>query len=150
MRALVQRVSRARVAIDGEVAGAIGAGYCVFLGVGQGDTRAEADRLLAKILKLRICADANGKTNLSLNDVGGSMLAVSQFTLYADCRKGNRPSFTDAGAPDAANDLYGYFASQARAALGEERVATGVFAADMQVELTNDGPFTIWLDTADL
>ncbi len=147
MRALIQRVSHAEVAIDNRVAGAIGAGYCVFLGVGHGDSRAEADRLLAKILKLRICADDAGKTNRSLEDVHGSLLVVSQFTLYADCRKGNRPSFTDAGAPDAARNLYEYFAGRAREALGETRVATGEFAAEMQVSLTNDGPFTIWLDT---
>ncbi len=147
MRALIQRVSHAEVAIDNRVAGAIGAGDCVFLGVGHNDTRAEADRLLAKILKLRICADGAGKTNLSLDDVGGSMLVVSQFTLYADCRKGNRPSFTDAGAPEAARDLYECFAGKAREALGKTRVATGEFAAEMQVSLTNDGPFTIWLDT---
>lgn len=150
MRALVQRVTKARVTIDGEVSGAIGAGYCVFLGVGQSDTRAEADRLLAKILKMRICADANGKTNLSLEVTGGSLLVVSQFTLYADCRKGNRPSFTAAGSPEMADELYGYFVSRAREALGEARVATGQFAAAMQVELVNDGPFTIWLDTEDL
>ena len=149
MRALIQRVTRASVTVDGEVTGAIDAGYCVFLGAGREDGRAEADRLLAKILKLRICADGNGKTNLSLDDVGGSMLVVSQFTLYADCRKGNRPSFTNAGAPDVAEDLYEYFVAQARVALGERRVATGIFAACMQVELVNDGPFTIWLDTAE-
>ena len=150
MRALIQRVSHAEVAIDNRIAGAIGAGYCIFLGVGQGDGRAEADRLLAKILKLRICADEVGKTNLSLADVQGSLLVVSQFTLYADCRKGNRPSFTDAGAPDTARELYEYFVAQARGVLGESRVATGEFAAEMQVSLTNDGPFTIWLDTETL
>lgn len=150
MRALIQRVTRAQVEIDGRVAGAIGGGYCVFLGVGQGDTEAVADRLLAKLLKLRICADEAGKTNLSLGDVGGSLLVVSQFTLYADCRRGNRPSFIDAGAPDVAQRLYEYFVAQAGAALGADRVATGEFAAYMQVKLENDGPFTVWLDTDSL
>ena len=148
MRAVVQRVAHARVSIGAEVSGAIGPGYCVFLGVGQQDTRVEADRLLAKMLKLRIFADGEGKTNLSIRDVGGALLVVSQFTLYADCRKGNRPSFTEAGAPEAAEELYRYFVEQAREALGESRVATGEFGADMRVELANDGPFTIWLDTA--
>ena len=150
MRALVQRVTQARVSIDERVSGVIGAGYCVFLGVGLQDGPAEADRLLAKILKMRICADESGKTNRSLDEVGGSMLVVSQFTLYADCRKGNRPSFTDAGAPDMARQLYEYFVMQAKAALGESRVATGEFAAMMRVDLVNDGPFTIWLDTDSL
>lgn len=147
MRALIQRVSEARVEIEGSVAGAIGAGYVVFLGVGQGDGEAEADKLATKIWKMRIFYDANGKTNLSLDDVGGSVLVVSQFTLYADCRRGHRPSFTGAGAPDEARRLYEFFVARMRAALGEGRVQTGEFAADMQVSLVNDGPFTIWLDT---
>ena len=150
MRALIQRVARAQVTIDHEVSGAIGAGYCVFLGVGHTDTEAVADRILAKILKLRICADEAGKTNLSLADVGGSLLVVSQFTLYADCRKGNRPSFTDAGTPREAEALYGYFVEKAREVLGADRVACGRFAACMQVELVNDGPFTVWLDSDQL
>lgn len=148
MRAVVQRVTRASVTIDGEVTGSIGAGYLVLLGVGAGDTRAEADRLWDKLRTLRINEDENGKTNLSLADTGGEVLVVSQFTLFADCRRGRRPSFTAAGAPDLANELYEYFVSLARADVSH--VATGSFGADMKVELVNDGPFTIVLDTDDL
>lgn len=148
MRALVQRVSAAKVEVEGEVVGSIGQGYLVLLGVGHADTEAQADRLWAKISKMRIFEDANGKTNLSLADVGGSVLVVSQFTLYADCRKGNRPSFTDAGAPAEANRLYEYFAGLVRRDLGH--VETGRFGAMMEVSLVNDGPFTVWLDTDEL
>ena len=148
MRALVQKVSRAKVDVDGATMGAIDKGYLVLLGVGHDDTEAQADRLWGKISKLRIFEDANGKTNLSLADVEGSVLVVSQFTLYADCRKGNRPSFTQAAAPGEANRLYEYFAGLVRRDLGH--VETGVFGAMMQVELVNDGPFTVWLDTDEL
>ena len=145
MRAVVQRVTRASVTIDGEVTGSIGAGYLVLLGVGANDTRAEADLLWDKLRTLRINEDENGKTNLSLADTGGEVLVVSQFTLYANCRRGRRPSFTEAAAPALATELYEYFVSLVRQDV--EHVATGTFAAYMQVELVNDGPFTIVLDT---
>lgn len=148
MRAVVQRVSSASVAIDGETVGCIGRGYLVLLGVGHEDAREQADKLWGKLRGLRINDDAQGKTNLALADVDGSVLVVSQFTLYADCRRGRRPSFTAAGAPDHANELYEYFVSLVRADV--ERVATGRFGADMKVSLVNDGPFTIVLDTDDL
>lgn len=148
MRAVVQRVSSASVAIDGETVGSIGRGYLVLLGVGHEDAREQADKLWGKLRGLRINDDAQGKTNLALADVDGSVLVVSQFTLYADCRRGRRPSFTAAGAPDRANELYEYFVSLVRADV--ERVATGRFGADMKVSLVNDGPFTIVLDTDDL
>ncbi len=148
MRAVVQRVSSASVAIDGETVGSIGRGYLVLLGVGHEDAREQADKLWGKLRGLRINDDAQGKTNLALADVDGSVLVVSQFTLYADCRRGRRPSFTAAGAPDHANELYEYFVSLVRADV--ERVATGRFGADMKVSLVNDGPFTVVLDTDDL
>lgn len=148
MRAVVQRVSSASVAIDGETVGSIGRGYLVLLGVGHEDAREQADKLWGKLRGLRINDDAQGKTNLALADVDGSVLVVSQFTLYADCRRGRRPSFTAAGAPGHANELYEYFVSLVRADV--ERVATGRFGADMKVSLVNDGPFTIVLDTDDL
>ena len=148
MRALVQRVGRASVTVDGEVIGKIDKGYLVLLGVGHEDTEAQADKLWSKILKMRIFEDENGKTNLSLADVDGKVLVVSQFTLYANCKKGNRPSFTGAGAPDEANRLYEYFAGLVRRDLGT--VETGSFGAMMNVELLNEGPFTIWLDTDEL
>lgn len=148
MRAVIQRVTRASVSVEGEVVGAIGQGYLILLGVGEGDTRAEVERLWAKIANLRICEDEAGKTNLSLLQTGGALLVVSQFTLYADCRRGRRPSFSAAAAPVLATELYEHFVELARADVAE--VATGVFGANMQVELVNDGPFTIVLDTADL
>lgn len=148
MRAVVQRVLSSSVTIDGEVVGAIDKGYLILLGVGHDDTRAQAEQLWRKIFSLRIFEDEQGKTNRSLDDVGGSVLVVSQFTLYADCRRGRRPSFTDAGSPALANELYEYFVSLVRADV--PRVATGRFGADMRVELVNDGPFTIVLDTDDL
>lgn len=148
MRAVIQRVQRASVTIDGVETARIGAGYLILLGVGAADTQAEAERLWQKIFALRIMEDENGKTNRSIDDVGGEVLVVSQFTLFADCRRGRRPSFTAAGAPDLANELYEYFVSLARADVSH--VATGSFGADMKVELVNDGPFTIVLDTDDL
>lgn len=148
MRAVIQRVERASVAIDGQTVGSIGRGYLILLGVGHGDTRATAQKLWNKIFALRINDDENGKTNLSLESIQGDVLVVSQFTLYADCRHGRRPSFTDAGAPDMANELYEHFVSLARADV--PRVETGRFGADMKVSLVNDGPFTIVLDTDDL
>lgn len=145
MRAVVQRVTQASVAIDGEAVGAIGRGYLILLGVGDGDTTAQAERLWQKILKLRIFPDGTHHTGASLADVSGEVLIVSQFTLYADCRKGNRPSFTGAGNPTTACELYEWFAERARQDI--PHVATGEFGADMQVSLVNDGPFTICLDT---
>jgi len=141
VKALVQRVSQARVEIDGATVGAIGAGLLVLLCAERGDTDAVADRLLAKLLKLRIFADQAGKMNRSVQDVAGGLLVVSQFTLAADVSGGNRPSFTQAAAPDEGRRLYDYFVAQARAA--HPVVACGVFAADMQVHLVNDGPVTI-------
>lgn len=145
MRAVVQCVSEAHVDTDGQTVGEIGAGYVILLGVGHADTEAQADKLWAKISKLRVFPDENGKTNLSLRDVGGDVLVVSQFTLFASCKKGNRPSFTDAGAPDEAERLYEYFVSLARQDV--ERVETGRFGAMMDVSLVNHGPFTLILDT---
>ncbi len=144
MKIVLQRVLDARVEVDGETVGQIEKGYLVFLGVGQGDTKADADRLAAKIINLRIFSDENDKINLSLKDVSGQILVISQFTLYADCRKGNRPSFIDAGKPDAANELYEYFIDVCRKSIPV--VESGVFGADMKVSLTNDGPFTIILE----
>lgn len=145
MRAVVQRVSHARVSIGGELVGSIRRGYLILLGVGHADTRETAERLWGKIFALRINDDAEGKTNLALDDVAGEVLVVSQFTLFANCKKGRRPSFTEAAPPAQATGLYEYFASLARADV--PHVATGRFGANMQVELVNDGPFTIVLDT---
>ena len=145
MKAVLQRVREARVDIAGETVGAIGAGLLVLLCAERGDTDAVADRLLAKILKLRIFSDEAGKMNRSVQDVGGGLLVVSQFTLAADVSGGNRPSFTQAAAPDEGRRLYELFVARARAA--HPVVATGVFAADMQVHLVNDGPVTIALQT---
>ena len=147
MRALIQRVSSASVTIDGAQKSAIERGFLIFLGVGQEDTEAQAEKLWNKIAKLRIFDDADGKTNLALADISGSVLVVSQFTLYANCKKGNRPSFVQAGAPDEANRLYEYFVELVRQTPGVASVGTGEFGADMQVKLVNHGPFTIWLDT---
>ncbi len=148
MRALVQRVSQARVTVEGETISQIGKGLLVLLGVGHDDSEAQAQKLWSKISKMRIFEDNEGKTNVNLDDVGGNVMVVSQFTLYANCKKGNRPSFTEAGSPDEAKRLYEYFTELVRADRGE--VATGSFGAMMQVELVNDGPFTIWLDTETL
>ncbi|GAA6487970.1 MULTISPECIES: D-aminoacyl-tRNA deacylase [Gordonibacter] len=148
MRAVIQRVSSAQVDIDGETAGSIGHGLLILLGVGHGDGEEQAERLWSKIARLRIFEDADGKTNLSLADVGGEVLVVSQFTLYASCKKGNRPSFTGAGAPDEANRLYEWFVERARRDVA--RVETGRFGAYMDVSLVNDGPFTLCLDTDEL
>ncbi|RZI95812.1 MAG: D-tyrosyl-tRNA(Tyr) deacylase [Variovorax sp.] len=141
MKAVLQRVAQARVDIAGETVGAIGAGLLVLLCAEQGDTDAAAERMLAKILKLRIFSDDAGKMNRSVQDIGGGLLVVSQFTLAADVSGGNRPSFTGAAAPDEGRRLYDLFVARARAA--HPVVATGVFAADMRVHLVNDGPVTI-------
>ena len=145
MRAVIQRVSWAQVDVSGETVGRIGRGFLILLGVGQDDGEEQIERLWGKISKMRIFEDENNKTNLSLTDVGGEVLVVSQFTLYANCKKGNRPSFTEAGAPDEANRLYELFVERARRDVA--RVETGVFGAVMDVSLLNDGPFTICLDT---
>lgn len=145
MRAVVQRVSRAEVSVDDVTVGRIGKGFLVLLGVGQNDTEAEAQKLWSKIFKMRIFEDGGGKTNLPLAGVDGEVLVVSQFTLYANCKRGNRPSFTDAGAPDEAERLYEHFVELASADI--PNVQTGRFGAMMDVSLTNDGPFTICLDT---
>jgi D-aminoacyl-tRNA deacylase len=147
VRALLQRTSDARVRVGGDVVGEIGAGLVVLLGVGPDDDESVADGLARRITELRIFDDAEGRTNLSLVDVGGSVLLVSQFTLYADTRRGRRPGFTGAAAPELAERLYVRVAAALRA-LGVE-VATGRFGEVMAVELINDGPFTIWLDTAE-
>ena len=147
MRALLQRTTGARVRVDGSVVGEIGRGLVVLLGVGPSDTEAVADTLARRVTELRIFDDEAGRTNLSLIDVGGAALVVSQFTLYADTRRGRRPGFTGAAAPELAERLYLRFAA-ALHDLGVE-VATGRFGEVMQVELVNDGPFTIWFDTDD-
>ena len=148
MRLVIQRVTHASVTVDQEVIGKIEKGFLVLMGVGASDDEAMADKYLKKMLGLRIFEDENGKTNLSLADVGGELLVISQFTLYADCRKGNRPSFIKAGAPDMANRLYEYFMERCRQYV--KRVERGEFGADMKVELLNDGPFTLMLDSCDL
>ncbi len=145
MRAVVQRVARSRVLVDGEVVGEIGGGFCVLLGVGVGDTEREAEWLADKIVNLRVFEDEAGKLNLSLSDTGGKILVVSQFTLYGDCRRGRRPSFVDAAAPDEGKRLYEYFVEQVR--LRRIETACGVFQAHMLVEIENDGPVTLILDT---
>jgi D-tyrosyl-tRNA(Tyr) deacylase len=149
MRAVVQRVRRGQVTVEGQAVGEIGPGFVILLGVGHSDGSVEADRLAAKIANLRIFADDGGKTNLSLLDVAGEALVISQFTLYADCRKGRRPSFVRAAPPDVAAPLVEVFAGELRRA-GVDRVETGEFGAMMLVEIENDGPFTIVLDTDDL
>lgn len=146
MKAVIQRVSSASVTVDGKTVGSIGKGFMILLGVVEGDTENEADVLAAKTAKLRIFEDENEKMNLSLNAVGGEALVVSQFTLCADCKKGNRPSFTDSAAPDTANALYQRY-SQLLKTYGVKNVENGIFGADMKVSLVNDGPVTIILDT---
>ncbi len=144
MRLLIQRVQEASVKIENKTVGSIGRGYLVLIGCCESDTREIADQYLRKMLQLRIFEDENGKTNLSLKDVEGSLLLVSQFTLYANCRRGNRPSFSDAGSPQHAQELYDYIVSECRKAV--PIVETGEFGAEMKVSLVNDGPFTILLD----
>lgn len=145
MRAVVQRVSRAAVAVEGEAVGQIGNGILLLLGVSRTDSETDADYLLDKVLNLRIFDDSTGKMNLSLLDIAGGLLVVSQFTLYGDTRRGRRPSYIDAAEPEEANRLYEYFVSQARKLISN--VATGQFQAMMDVELVNDGPVTILLDS---
>ena len=149
MRVVIQRCSRAEVRIDGEVVGQIGRGFMLLVGVTDGDTEREADLLAKKTAQMRVFEDAEGKMNLSLNDIGGAVLSISQFTLYADCRKGNRPSFIRAARPVTAEPLYDYFNRVLREQYGLH-VETGRFGADMKVDFVNDGPVTILLDSAEL
>ncbi len=148
MRFVLQRVTEARVTIDGEVKGKIGRGYLLLAGISNEDTEEIADKMIEKVARLRIFEDENGKTNLSIDQVNGEILVISQFTLYADCRKGNRPSFTDAGSPDMANRLYEYILKRC----GElfRNTQRGEFGADMKVSLVNDGPFTVVLDSKEI
>ena len=148
MRFVIQRVTEASVRVDGNVIGQIEKGFLVLIGVSDSDTEAVADKMIKKMIGLRILEDADGKTNLSLSDVGGSLLLVSQFTLYANCKKGNRPSFIEAGAPDKANTLYEYVIGECKKSV--PNVQTGEFGAEMAVSLVNDGPFTILLDSGTL
>ena len=148
MRAVLQRVTRAQVAVDGQLVGAIGSGLVVLLGIAHDDTRDDADYLASKIVSLRIFDDRDGKMNLSVKDIEGSLLVVSQFTLYGDVRRGLRPSWSDAAAPETAEPLYEYFLESSRKLIA--RVATGSFRKMMQVELVNDGPVTIMLDSRKL
>ena len=145
MKLVIQRVSRASVTVRGSVIGQIGQGYLVLVGVGREDTKEDADRLVRKMIGLRIFSDENRKINKSLKDVDGQLLLISQFTLYADCRHGNRPGFTDAGDPEKAKELYEYMIDSCRREIPV--VEQGEFGADMKVELVNDGPFTILLDS---
>lgn len=148
MRFVIQRVTHASVTVDGKVLGRIEKGFMVLIGVSDEDTKETADRMVKKMLGLRIFEDENGKTNLDLHTVGGGLLLISQFTLYADCRKGNRPSFIRAGKPDMASEMYEYIIAKCREQVSV--VERGEFGADMKVELLNDGPFTIVLDSAEL
>lgn len=145
MKLVIQRVTRASVKVDDAVIGSIENGFLILLGVAESDTEEIADKMVDKFCRLRIFQDENGKTNLSLSDVGGELLIVSQFTLYADCKKGNRPSFVKAGSAEKANHLYEYVIERCKDYV--EKVEHGEFGADMKVELLNDGPFTIVLDS---
>ncbi len=148
MRFVIQRVNEAKVEVDHKTIGSINKGFLVLIGVSGNDNTEIADKMIKKLIGLRIFEDESGKTNLDLSSVNGSLLLISQFTLYADCRHGNRPGFTDAGSPDMANDLYEYIISKCKESISD--VQTGIFGADMQVSLVNDGPFTIILDSNDL
>lgn len=148
MKFVIQRVSEASCEVDGNITGSIGKGFLVFVGVGQDDNKEIADKMVKKLLGLRIFSDENDKINLALKDVGGSLLMISQFTLYADCSHGNRPSFINAGEPKMAEELYEYIVQKVR----DEgyTVGTGIFGAEMHISLKNDGPFTIILDSKDI
>ena len=148
MKFVIQRVTHADVVVDGNEIGRIGKGFMVLIGVSKEDDKTIADKMVDKMIKLRIFEDENGKTNLSLDDVDGELLLISQFTLYANCKKGNRPSFIDAGAPDEANDLYEYIIEKCKERV--KVVERGEFGADMKVSLLNDGPFTIILDSSEI
>ena len=148
MRFVIQRVNHASVPIDGETIGSIKKGYLVLIGISQTDTEEIADKMIQKMIRLRIFSDENDKINLALNDIQGGLLLISQFTLYADCKKGNRPSFFQAGKPDMANALYEYIIKKSSEYVST--VETGQFGADMKIDLENDGPFTIVLDSDEL
>lgn len=148
MKFVIQRVRNASVVVDGNIAGQIHRGFLVFIGISDTDTKDVADKMIKKMINMRIFEDENGKINMALKDVAGELLLVSQFTLYADCRKGNRPSFTAAGEPKLANELYEYIITESKKEI--DIVEKGVFGADMQVEILNDGPFTIILDSREI
>lgn len=148
MKFVIQRVTHANVVVNGNEIGKIGKGFMVLIGVSKDDNETIADKMVDKMIKLRIFEDENGKTNLSLGDVGGELLLISQFTLYVNCKKGNRPSFIDAGAPDEANALYEYIIERCKERVNV--VERGEFGADMKVSLLNDGPFTIVLDSSEI
>ena len=148
MKFVIQRVNEASCKVDGNIIGAIEKGFCVFIGVSNEDNQEIADKMVKKLVGLRIFEDENGKTNLALSDVGGSLLLISQFTLYADCKKGYRPSFINAGAPNMANQLYEYIIERCKETI--PNVQTGSFGADMKISMENDGPFTIVLDSKEL
>ncbi len=144
MKLVIQRVTEAKVEVGNKIVGKIGKGFLVLFGAGEGDTKEQADFLSEKLCNLRVFSDENGKMNLSIKDIDGELLVVSQFTLYADCRKGNRPSFTNAANPDVANELYEYFMNKCKESV--KNVQKGIFGADMKVSLLNDGPVTIILE----
>ena len=148
MKFVIQRVKNASCTVENQIIGEIQQGFCVFIGVSNEDNTDIADKMIKKLIGMRIFEDENGKTNLSLADVNGSLLLISQFTLYADCKKGNRPSFTNAGNPELANNLYEYIIEKCKEQVSN--VQTGSFGADMKIALVNDGPFTIVLDSRDL
>lgn len=148
MRFVIQRVKNASCVVDGKTTGQINQGFLVLIGIHENDTKVIADKMIKKLLGMRIFSDENDKINLSLSDVGGELLLISQFTLYADCKKGNRPSFTEAAKPDIAIPLYEYIISECKKE--GYKVETGIFGADMKVSLLNNGPFTIILDSNDL
>ena len=148
MKFVIQRVTSASCCVDDNITGKINKGFLVFIGVSEDDTKEIADKMTKKLIGLRIFEDENGKTNLSLKDVGGELLLISQFTLYADCKKGYRPSFIRAGKPEMANEMYEYIISKCKEEI--PTVATGIFGADMKISLLNDGPFTIVLDSAEI
>lgn len=148
MKFVIQRVNHASVKVDGNVVGKIDKGYMILIGIAEDDTKEIADKMIKKMIGLRIFEDENGKTNISLKDVSGELLLISQFTLYADCKKGNRPSFINAGKPDMANEMYEYIIEQCKKEISV--VEKGIFGADMKVSLENDGPFTIVLDSKEI
>ncbi len=148
MKLVIQRVLEAECQVDGNTTGKISKGFCVFIGVSETDTKEIADKMIKKLIGMRIFSDENDKINLSLKDVEGGLLLISQFTLYANCRKGNRPSFTEAAKPDLANELYEYIIQKCKNEISV--VESGIFGADMKISLVNDGPFTIVLDSNDL
>lgn len=148
MKFVIQRVTSASCTVNGQLTGSIEKGFMVLIGVSDSDTKEIADKMTKKLLGLRIFEDAEGKTNLSLSDVNGSLLLISQFTLYADCKKGNRPSFIKAGKPDMANEMYEYIIAECKKSV--PIVEKGIFGADMKIQLLNDGPFTVILDSEEI